>query len=166
MESKEMESFVAQVWNALGNSPLHPQKEEGTSEAVQALSITDMRVLHELGKGLTTEKAAEKLDMSPRSLRSRVYYICRRLNVNTPIEAIIIVAREKSKERNPSDVALSNEDIELLAVIATGVTTKVAAQDLKTDENTLRRRIRNICSVLDVKTPIEAVVWAARRQLI
>jgi DNA-binding NarL/FixJ family response regulator len=63
-------------------------------------------------------------------------------------------------------VELSHEEIELLAEIATGVTTEVAARHLELSARTLRRRIRNICDVLGVNTPIEAVVWAARRQLI
>ncbi|MCY9787374.1 LuxR C-terminal-related transcriptional regulator [Nocardiopsis sp. EMB25] len=63
-------------------------------------------------------------------------------------------------------VELSHEDLELLAEIATGVTTEVAARRLELSARTLRRRIRNICDMLGVNTPIEAVVWAARRQLI
>ncbi|MFI6578797.1 LuxR family transcriptional regulator [Nocardiopsis sp. NPDC050513] len=63
-------------------------------------------------------------------------------------------------------VELAHEDLELLAEIATGVTTEVAARRLELSARTLRRRIRNICDVLGVNTPIEAVVWAARRQLI
>ncbi|MFV2197141.1 LuxR family transcriptional regulator [Nocardiopsis sp. LOL_012] len=61
---------------------------------------------------------------------------------------------------------LDREDLELLAEIATGVTTEVAARHLELSARTLRRRIRNICDVLGVNTSIEAVVWAARRHLI
>ena len=63
-------------------------------------------------------------------------------------------------------VELNREELELLAEIATGVTTEVAARHLELSARTLRRRIRNVCDLLGVNTPIEAVVWAARRQLI
>ncbi|WP_370446553.1 LuxR family transcriptional regulator [Nocardiopsis sp. L17-MgMaSL7] len=78
----------------------------------------------------------------------------------------MLVERERRRIPAPDNGGLSNEDLELLAEIATGVTSEVAARHLETDARTLRRRIRHICDVLEVNTPIEAVVWAARRQLI
>lgn len=64
------------------------------------------------------------------------------------------------------DLRLSEEEIRLLAQIASGVTADVAARKLELSARTLRRRLRTICDRLEVNTPIEAVVWAARRQLI
>lgn len=64
------------------------------------------------------------------------------------------------------EAGLSERDLELLREIATGVTTEVAARKLGLSARTLRRRLRVICDLLGVNSPIEAVVWAARRQLI
>ncbi|WP_304453241.1 LuxR family transcriptional regulator [Nocardiopsis sp. YSL2] len=75
-------------------------------------------------------------------------------------------SREAPLSGTYAPVELGHEDLELLAEIATGVTTEVAARHLELSARTLRRRIRNICDMLGVNTPIEAVVWAARRQLI
>src|SRR5256885_10112703 len=61
---------------------------------------------------------------------------------------------------------LSESDIKLLAQIASGVTTDVAARKLELSARTLRRRLREICDVLDVNTPMEAVGLAGRPQLI
>ncbi|KIH97528.1 hypothetical protein LP52_18475 [Streptomonospora alba] len=63
-------------------------------------------------------------------------------------------------------VSLTDDELQLLAEIATGVTTDVAARRLELSARTLRRRLRAICDQLGVNTPIEAVVWAARKQLI
>jgi DNA-binding NarL/FixJ family response regulator len=64
------------------------------------------------------------------------------------------------------EAGLSEQDIQVLREIATGVTTEVAARKLGLSARTLRRRLRVICDILGVGSPIEAVVWAARRQLI
>ncbi len=66
----------------------------------------------------------------------------------------------------PAAQSLTEDEIQLLAEIATGVTTDVAARRLELSARTLRRRLRAICDQLGVNTPIEAVVWAARKQLI
>ncbi|MDS1271929.1 LuxR C-terminal-related transcriptional regulator [Lipingzhangella sp. LS1_29] len=74
--------------------------------------------------------------------------------------------RDPTTGGGAAQIELSTEEIELLAEIATGVTTDVAARRLELSARTLRRRLRTVCDRLDVNTPIEAVVWAARRQLI
>lgn len=68
--------------------------------------------------------------------------------------------------RGIDEPRLSEEELRLLAQIASGVTADVAARKLELSARTLRRRLRTICDRLEVNTPIEAVVWAARRQLI
>jgi DNA-binding NarL/FixJ family response regulator len=68
--------------------------------------------------------------------------------------------------RGTDDPRLNEEEVRLLAQIASGVTADVAARKLELSARTLRRRLRTICDRVGVNTPIEAVVWAARRQLI
>ncbi len=64
------------------------------------------------------------------------------------------------------ELELEVDDVRLLAEIASGVTADVAARRLDLSARTLRRRLRGICDRIGVSTPIEAVVWAARNQLI
>ncbi len=61
---------------------------------------------------------------------------------------------------------LSEDDVALLALLARGLSLDAVARRLEMSERTVRRRTRMICDRLGVTTPIEAVVWAARRHLI
>lgn len=60
----------------------------------------------------------------------------------------------------------SDEEIRILATLATGMTSDVAARRLELSSRTVRRRVRGICDQLGVETTIQAIVWAARRGLI
>lgn len=64
------------------------------------------------------------------------------------------------------DGRLSGDDVRILAGLATGRGPEAVARDLGISERTLRRRLRGVCDTLEVKTPIEAVIWAVRRGLI
>lgn len=65
-----------------------------------------------------------------------------------------------------ADEHLTHTEILALTYLATGMTAAAAARHLAISERTLRRRIRLACDRLDVNTPIEAVVWAAKRGLV
>lgn len=64
------------------------------------------------------------------------------------------------------DTALSHEDVELLRLLAQGLSLDSVARRLRTSERTVRRRTRDICDRLGVSAPIQAVVWAAQRGLV
>jgi DNA-binding NarL/FixJ family response regulator len=61
---------------------------------------------------------------------------------------------------------LTDDELGVLRLLSRGLTTEAIARELGVSERTLRRRVRLICDRLSVKTPIEAVVWAARSRLI
>ena len=61
---------------------------------------------------------------------------------------------------------LSTDDVELLRLIAQGLRVDAVARRLDMSERTVRRRVRDICDRVGVRTPIEAVVWAVRNGLV
>lgn len=69
-------------------------------------------------------------------------------------------------KRTAATTQLVEEDIRLLALLASGLTADAAARELGVSTRTLRRRCRDLCDRLDVHTPVEAVAWAAKRGLI
>jgi DNA-binding NarL/FixJ family response regulator len=70
------------------------------------------------------------------------------------------------RAEGPGPEAISPQDLELLRMLADGALLGAVARRLRTSERTVRRRIRNICNLLGVDAPIQAVVWAARRGLL
>jgi len=61
---------------------------------------------------------------------------------------------------------MSLEDLELLRLLATGLSLESVARRLDLSDRTVRRRTRALCDRLGLDTPIEAIVWAARRGLL
>jgi DNA-binding NarL/FixJ family response regulator len=61
---------------------------------------------------------------------------------------------------------LSDDDVRILAAMASGRVPEAVAREAEISERTLRRRLRRICDELGVKTPIEAVIWAVRNGLV
>ncbi|PVG81456.1 helix-turn-helix transcriptional regulator [Nocardioides gansuensis] len=61
---------------------------------------------------------------------------------------------------------LTKDELTLLALLSRGLSTDRVARQLGLSERTVRRHTRAICDRLGVATPVEAVVWAARRKLV
>ena len=61
---------------------------------------------------------------------------------------------------------LSHQDVELLRLLAGGLPLDAVARRVGKSERTVRRRVRGICDQLGVRTPIQAVAWAARQGLV
>jgi DNA-binding NarL/FixJ family response regulator len=68
----------------------------------------------------------------------------------------------------PSGLAteLSQQDVELLKLLAGGLPLDAVARRMGKSERTVRRRVRGICDQLGLGTSIQAVAWAARRGLV
>ncbi|HWM72622.1 MAG TPA: LuxR C-terminal-related transcriptional regulator [Nocardioides sp.] len=61
---------------------------------------------------------------------------------------------------------LDENDLALLAQLASGAQVEVIARRLSVSERTIRRRTRGICERLGVDTTVQAIVWAAHRRLV
>ncbi|MEV0070897.1 MULTISPECIES: LuxR C-terminal-related transcriptional regulator [unclassified Amycolatopsis] len=64
------------------------------------------------------------------------------------------------------NATLEREELDLLALFAEGLPLDSIARRLELSDRTVRRRMRSICDRLGFATPIQAVVWAARRGLV
>jgi DNA-binding NarL/FixJ family response regulator len=61
---------------------------------------------------------------------------------------------------------LTHDELQVLALLARGLTTDRIASRLNMSERTVRRKTRSACDSLNVETTVEAIVWAVRRRLI
>lgn len=61
---------------------------------------------------------------------------------------------------------LSDEDIELLRLVAGGLPDATIARRLQVADRTVRRRLRRICDALGVSSRLEAAVQAAQQGLL
>lgn len=61
---------------------------------------------------------------------------------------------------------LDDDEVAALRLIAQGLLLDDVARRLGISERTLRRRIRALCERLGVRTPVEAIVWAAHHGVV
>jgi len=69
-------------------------------------------------------------------------------------------------DRVPPDPGLTAREIDVLRMLAAGVTLTTIARELGISVNTARGHVKNILSKLGAHSQLEAVVLAARRGLI
>jgi DNA-binding NarL/FixJ family response regulator len=63
-------------------------------------------------------------------------------------------------------IQLAADQLDILRLLAQGLTVETVARRLDMSDRTLRRRVRAIADDLGVDSTIEAIVWAVRHQLI
>ena len=67
------------------------------------------------------------------------------------------------EHRTPSgadDVALTGRELEILRLIATGLSNKVIGAELDISEGTVKVHVKNLLRKLNVRSRVEAAVWA------
>ena len=63
-------------------------------------------------------------------------------------------------------IVLECPDVELLTLVAEGLTPAAIGRRMGLNERTIRRRLTRLCDRLGVSNPVQAVVWAVRHGVI
>lgn len=61
---------------------------------------------------------------------------------------------------------ISPDDLAILRLAAAGLTVESIGRRVGLSERTVRRRLHGLCTLLEVDSTIEVVVWAARRGMV
>ena len=61
---------------------------------------------------------------------------------------------------------LADDEVEVLRLMAEGLTVEAVARKLEVSERTVRRKARAACARVGVDTTVEAIVWAVRHRLL
>jgi DNA-binding NarL/FixJ family response regulator len=75
-------------------------------------------------------------------------------------------ALSRRVEEPHDGVALTDRELEVLRLIARGMTNKDIAAELVIAQNTVRNHVRNILEKLQVRSRVEAAMYAVREKLV
>ena len=81
-------------------------------------------------------------------------------------EGSYLVAKATGQPLVLDTAQLSLLELRELGLIASGKTTDTVARELDISTRSVRRHVRDVCDRLGVDTPIEAVIWAAKHNLL
>lgn len=93
-------------------------------------------------------------------------YITKDLAIEDVVEAVRRALETLEGAAPPGDGTLTDREVEILRLLASGKDVKRIAADLGVSANTVRAHLQNLYSKLDAHSQVEAVAIARRRSLI
>lgn len=72
--------------------------------------------------------------------------------------------REDSRPRDPDAAGLTEREAEILALIARGLPNKLIARELDIAEGTVKVHVKHILKKINLRSRVEAAVWAIEHQ--
>lgn len=77
---------------------------------------------------------------------------------------IALALRTEAVPRTPAEAALTRREHEILLLIAEGLSNKLIARDLEITENTVKVHVKHLLRKLNLRTRVEAAVWATKHE--
>src|SRR4029453_7817181 len=82
------------------------------------------------------------------------------------VTAFNSLAKRAEEKQNIPAPKLTDRELEVLKLVAQGMSNKEIADDLFISENTVKNHVRNILEKLPLHSRMEAVVYAVREKLL
>ncbi len=104
-------------------------------------------------------------DMEPEDLVARLTDAARGQTVLSPALAGLLVhaMRQDSKPKTPDEAGLTEQERKIVERIAVGKSNKLIARELNIAEGTVKVHVKHLLKKLNLKSRVEAAVWAVER---
>jgi two-component system nitrate/nitrite response regulator NarL len=103
-------------------------------------------------------------DMEPEDLMAHLTEAARGRIAITPRLTQLLAAsfREMGRPKNPAEAGLTDQECRILELIADGKSNKLIAKDLSIAEGTVKVHVKHLLKKLNLRSRVEAAVWADR----
>jgi len=104
-------------------------------------------------------------DMEPEDLVARLADAAHGQTVLSPALAGLLVhaMRQESKPKTPDEAGLTEQERKIVERIAVGKSNKLIARELNIAEGTVKVHVKHLLKKLNLKSRVEAAVWAVER---
>lgn len=128
-----------------------------------ALTPRQRDVLALLAEGATNGEIAHRLGLRPNTVKLHVRDVYRRLGVHSRVDAMRAAAARRPVAAT-ADATLSARELQVLGLVADGLSNRAVATALVVSENTIKFHLRRIYARLGVRNRVQAARWLADRQ--
>lgn len=103
-------------------------------------------------------------DMEPEDLMSHLAEAARGRIAITPRLTQLLAAslRDMARPRSPDEAGLTEQESKILELIADGKSNKLIAKELNIAEGTVKVHVKHLLKKLNLRSRVEAAVWADR----
>jgi len=106
-------------------------------------------------------------DMEPEDILDRLGIAAsgRMVISDTLTELLAHALREDAQPKDPDEVGLTDREREILELIAKGLSNKLIARQLDITEGTVKVHVKHLLKKLNLRSRVEAAVWAVKGQM-
>jgi two-component system nitrate/nitrite response regulator NarL len=146
-----------------GVEVLKEVKDSGLDSRVIMLTVSDQA--EDLVAALQNGADGYLLkDMEPEDLMAHLADAARGRIAITPrlTQLLATSLRDMARPKNPSEAGLTDQENRVLELIADGKSNKLIARELDITESTVKVHVKHLLKKLNLRSRVEAAVWADR----
>ena len=140
---------------------------KGAMPSVRVLMLSDSSAEADLIASVRAGASGYVLkDSSLREVIDAVNVVANGQSLFSAAVAIAMLEQSQADEQSPGLPQLTDREMQVLRLVATGRANRDIARDLFISENTVKNHVRNILEKLRLHSRMEAVLYAVRQKLV